>query len=229
MSDSKTARPRNHPAVQVWRIILAPPSPRSTEETDNLRRQSNRVLRAILGAYAGTPAEQVQLTQGQGGKPEVRPSSVRAEPLHFNLARSAGRCLVAVSRAGPIGVDLEQVTDFGDVDRIATRFFTAIEASAIRAEQGDEKLQTFYRCWTRKEAYAKAIGGGLAVPFDRFTVSTGASANPSIVNLTDDDPDAWTLRHLAPWAGFTGAFAIRQRLADSDWQMNSIERPEAVA
>ena len=102
-------------------------------------------------------------------------------PLRFNLSRGGGLGVVAVTSIGPLGVDLERVRPIGDVGRMAERFFAPSEAAAIFAEQESDKLSAFYRCWTRKEAYAKAVGKGLAIPFDRFAVSVGTASPPAMV------------------------------------------------
>ena len=133
--------------------------------------------------------------------------------------------MIVVSRSVPVGVDLERVWPIGDVDRIAERFLAPAEAFAIREKQGDAKIQAFFNCWTRKEAYAKAVGQGLRLPFDRFCVSVDENPYPSMLNLTDDDPGAWTLRSLKPWPGYVAAVASRQRLSAAAVSMHAFSGP----
>lgn len=74
---------------------------------------------------------------------------------------------------------------------------------------GGERERAFYHCWTRKEAYLKAVGDGVAAPLDRFDVSL----EPGDARLlaVDGDPalaGAWSLTHIEPGPGYVGALAL---------------------
>ena len=74
-----------------------------------------------------------------------------------------------------------------------------------------KKRQAFFQCWTRKEAYVKAIGEGLAVPLDRFQVTLLPGVPAKFVKLASDKEIAadWTLDHLELAPGYLGALAYR--------------------
>jgi len=167
-------------------------------------------VRAVLAGYLSCAPVDVRLERAPFGKPAL--AAPRSD-LQFNLSRSGDRCLIAVGRAVPVGIDLERVWPIGDVDRMSERFLAPAEARAIGREQGDARVRAFFNCWTRKEAYAKAVGVGLALPFHRFCVSVAESPEPAILSLAGDDPRAWTLRSLEPWPGHVAAVASRQRLS----------------
>ena len=103
-------------------------------------------------------------------------------------------------------------TGFAD-DTIAERFFAPIEVQQLRALPVERQQAAFFRCWTRKEAYLKAIGGGLSIPLDDFTVDFAENGRPRITWVRDepDEHDAWTIidcsRKIAEPA--TSAIAIR--------------------
>src|SRR2546423_398599 len=65
-------------------------------------------LRELLGRYLAAPAEKIQFVYGPHGKPDLG-AVHRGNGLHFNLAHSEGLALVAVTCAGPVGIDLEWV------------------------------------------------------------------------------------------------------------------------
>jgi 4'-phosphopantetheinyl transferase len=116
--------------------------------------------------------------------------------------------LIAITRVGAIGVDVEALTPFGDLAAVARRWFSPTEQAALSALPPDRRLAGFYRLWTRKEAVVKALGLGMTLPLDRFSVSAAPA------RLTDaTDP---RLRDLAlldiPLAGpYVAALAIRGR------------------
>ena len=68
----------------------------------------------------------------------------------------------------------------------------------------------FFNCWTRKEAFIKATGEGLAHALDAFVVSLVADEPARFLDI-DGDPAAlarWTLHDLHPPAGYAGALVV---------------------
>ena len=80
-------------------------------------------------------------------------------PLHFNLTHTSGAVSAAISDS-PVGIDLEWLDSSRDIEAIASRFFSPDEQSAI-SSSNDRQL-AFFSLWTKKEAYAKSLGKGLA-------------------------------------------------------------------
>jgi 4'-phosphopantetheinyl transferase len=160
-------------------------------------------LRHLLSGYVGVPPEEVPLRIGAHGKPfldgELR--------LHFNLSHSAGLALLAVTEVSPVGVDVERVGPIPELEAIAARFFTAGEAREIRMARATEQRRLFFNCWTRKEAYLKAVGGGLSIPLS--SVELTVSGEPRLLAIAGDRSAAgqWSLRHLRPAPGYVGALA----------------------
>ena len=71
----------------------------------------------------------------------------------------------------------------------------------------------FFRCWTRKEAYIKAVGGGLSIPLDRFQVTLLPGDSARFVQIENDMQAAldWTLDHLDVASEYVGALAYQDR------------------
>ena len=81
--------------------------------------------------------------------------------MQFNLARSGDLCLIAASEQGSVGVDVEEVREFPELDAVAGSSLAPEEGAAVLARSGEERVPlSFYRCWTRKEAYLKGLGMG---------------------------------------------------------------------
>ncbi len=116
------------------------------------------VLRAILGGILETPPGQILFSYGPKGKPGLAdPNS----PLRFNVSNSGDLAVFCLAEGCDIGIDVEQVRPIPDMDRIAARFFAPEEASELMGLPEADRPRGFFNCWTRKEAYIKAVGDGL--------------------------------------------------------------------
>lgn len=128
------------------------------------------VLRLLLSRYLGTQPEDVRFEYGAQGKP-VLGGEHRAAWLRFNASHSGEMALYAFVRDCDVGVDVEVIKGDFATEEIAERYFSAPEIEALRALPLMEKPAAFFRFWTRKEAYIKAIGTGLSHPLDQFDVT----------------------------------------------------------
>ena len=137
-------------------------------------------LRTVLGERLGMAPSEVAFALGPHGKPEL-PGS----PVRFNLAHSGDRALIAVSDV-EVGVDLERTARSS---RAVERTLTEAERAALGPDRHVELL----RVWCRKEALAKAIGGGLGWAPEEFDTTR---------------PDGFALIDLELDEGFVGALAV---------------------
>jgi 4'-phosphopantetheinyl transferase len=163
------------------------------------------VLRTLLGRYLGRAPTAVRFITGPQGKPLLGGGE-----LHFNVSHTHGLALFAVTAAGPVGVDVEQVSPHATHLDMARRFFTPAEADALLALPPGHSGEAFFHVWTRKEAFLKAVGLGLSHGLERFAVSVPPDDPPRILHI-DGDARAgarWSLEHLAPAAGYVGALAV---------------------
>ena len=172
-------------------------------------------LREILGGCLDADPRALVFAYGDKGKPAL------AEPagewdLQFSLAHSAHLAVYAVTVGCPVGVDLERMRPLPDMDRIAERTFSRQECAALRALPATLRPSGFFNCWTRKEAYIKAVGLGLSYPLERFTVSLapGAPARLETVEAEPGHVEGWTMAALAPRSGFVGAVVVGARPVD---------------
>lgn len=126
-------------------------------------------LRAILGSYVSCSPAMLRFEYGAAGKPSLRyPAS--PTPVQFNLSHSGGIGLLAVARQ-TVGIDVELVRTVPDVEEIAKSYFSATEQRELLQLPVPLRSAGFLNCWTRKEAFVKAIGDGLSLPLDSFDVS----------------------------------------------------------
>jgi 4'-phosphopantetheinyl transferase len=167
-------------------------------------------LRRILGSYVGLAPESVGFREGAGGKPELADKSLR-----FNLSHSKSVAALAVSMDVEVGVDVEDIRPI-DTD-VAKRYFSPAENASLAALGGWERLEAFYRCWTRKEAILKAEGVGLRTPLDWFDVSLREGEAAAVLGVRPEAAfrSRWLLHSLAVAEGTMGALAVDREAAVS--------------
>jgi 4'-phosphopantetheinyl transferase len=166
-------------------------------------------LRQLLAARLGVQPESVELTYSAYGKPALAERFADSK-LYFNVSHSEDVAVYAFSWGREIGIDVEAVRVIRDADDIAARFFSRDENEAYRALDTRDKPLGFFNCWTRKEAFIKAIGDGLYHPLDRFDVSLapGEPARILRVESTSGDECGWRMESFSPAPGFVGAVVI---------------------
>jgi 4'-phosphopantetheinyl transferase len=177
-------------------------------------------LRMILASYLGGSApSRVAFTDGARGKPSL------AEPagpstLRFNVSHSHHLALVAVTRAGEVGVDVERLHPLDDLAQLAARNFSAWENAALRSLPAPARSPAFFLCWTRKEAFIKAAGEGLARRLDGFSVSLTPGEPARFVSIEGDPGELarWSVFDLAPAPGYAGALVVEGHVSPPTWR-----------
>src|SRR2546421_4107575 len=169
-------------------------------------------LRQLLGARLDVRPEAVELVYGAHGKPALAPWFA-ASDLRFNVSHCDDVAVYAFSHGCEVGIDVEAVRVMGDADDIAARFFSHREHTAYRALDPRDRPLGFFQCWTRKEAFIKALGDGLSHPLDRFDVSLAPGEPAKILRVEDMPGDCcgWRMESLSPAPGFVAAVVIGDR------------------
>jgi 4'-phosphopantetheinyl transferase len=166
-------------------------------------------LRLLAARYLGIQSPDVEFSYGPRGKPAF--AAAGDEDLHFNLAHSEDVAVYAFARGYEVGVDVEHVRETPDMDRIARRFFATDECAALESVGSRDRARAFYLAWTRKEAYVKAVGDGLHIPLDSFSVTLRPGEEARLIGFDSDSKFArhWNLHHFEVEPGFVGAVAYR--------------------
>ncbi|HEX2204046.1 MAG TPA: 4'-phosphopantetheinyl transferase superfamily protein [Longimicrobium sp.] len=179
--------------------------------------------RELLGRYLGVAPAAIRYRAASHGKPEL--DGPAAGSLRFNVSNAEDGLLLAVVRGREIGVDLEPLRPMPDGEAIAERFFSAPENEVFRAIAAGLRDRAFFTCWTRKEAFIKAVGEGLSMPLDRFDV-TLVPGEPARLLRTRGDPaeaERWTLRELDPGPGWLAALCVE----GAGWSLRLFDHPGA--
>ncbi len=148
------------------------------------------VRRKLLANYLNRSPGELQFVCNSNGKPALAGDN---EWLHFNVSHSAGLALYAISREREVGIDVERLRPDMRVEDIAERYFSPQELAEFRDAPSTERVSAFFNCWTRKEAYVKALGTGLSVSLQEFSVPV-TGYNP--ISLLDVQRRDWLLRPL---------------------------------
>lgn len=168
------------------------------------------LLRVVLGAYLESEPETLVFHTLEHGKP-VLGGRHRGNPLQFNVSHSDGMALFGMTVDRPIGVDVERVRHDFEVVTIAKRFFSAAEQREFLSLPLAQQHRAFFDCWTRKEAFVKALGDGLSHPLHQFDVSL-APGEPAGLTATRPDPteaSQWTMAAPDIGAGYAAAIVAK--------------------
>lgn len=123
-------------------------------------------LRRILGTYTERAPDRLGIAYGKHGKPFLP-----GIDLHFNVSHADGKSLIAVTWAGPVGVDLEPETRSLSIDEFVTIVCSRSERARISSlPLADQQLELL-RIWVAKEAFLKSIGEGLSRPLSQLDVA----------------------------------------------------------
>ena len=216
--------------VHVWRVSfdLSRPETVATYEvlsaderqradryiSEEARRRfiiDRSTLRRILAHYLLSDPADIVFAYNRYGRPVVD-SPVEKRGVVFNLSHSAERALYAISGGTPVGVDVERMRPL-DFTGISKRFFAPSEASVLAALPETGKIDAFYECWTRKEAFVKAQGTGLHLDLNQVVVTLGPDTPPQVVRIreSEDGADLWSLHDIDAGEGFKAALAVKSR------------------
>lgn len=198
--------------THVWRTALEQPAERVEEFLrtldDEERARASRfhfdkhrrhfvvargVLRLLLGRYLEARPEDVSFNYGSHGKPSLA-GEHRASSLRFNASHSGELAVYAFVPEFEVGIDVEYIKSDFATEEIAERFFSTSEIGMLMALPKAERPAAFFRLWTRKEAYIKAIGTGLSHPLNEFDVTAPI--------------ENWSITDLEVGSGYAAALAI---------------------
>lgn len=155
------------------------------------------MLREQLGRALGCAPHAVRIGADSSGKPFLPDDP----DLNFNLSHSNGVALCVTARGVRVGCDIEWRNPALACARVAERLFAPDENAALSALPAAHWVQGFFNCWTRKEAYVKALGVGLPYPLDAFSVTVAPDRPAQFLRA---EP-GWALSSFEPMPGYQAA------------------------
>ncbi|MFF4911076.1 4'-phosphopantetheinyl transferase family protein [Streptomyces sp. NPDC001260] len=182
------------------------------------RRQylvAHALVRRALALEAGLAEAELVIFRSSRGRPFLQPPDgglPRGGPeLDFNLSHASGYNLLGVMRGQRIGVDVERLgRDAQALDTIVDTFAPEERAWVARATPGHSRDRRVLRLWTLKEAYSKARGLGLGLPFDEFAFDL--AEDRGVIGFrppADDESGRWRFVELEPVPDVLVAVAVQ--------------------
>jgi 4'-phosphopantetheinyl transferase len=232
--------------IHVWATILNPPanvlanfaatlSPDETERAHRFKFEKHRnryiagrgALRAILAQYLDTGAAGLRFGYQENGKPTLIENYAG---IHFNLAHTEDLALVAVTRIGLVGVDVECVRPIKNVDELVARFFSPRESESFQKVSDERKPAAFFNLWTRKEAMLKATGEGITRSLSLVEVSFLPGEAARVVAISGDAKagELWCLKEMMPAKGFAAAVAAQPETLNIEHRTSNVEGENSV-
>jgi len=174
------------------------------------------LLRLIIGHYQGIGFFEGEFYLGEHRKPYLSGINGK-DTICFNISNSDSMGIFAFSKNLEIGVDIELVRDIPEMDKIVEQFFSAKEKDFLRSLPENRKKKAFYSCWTRKEAFLKAIGDGLVQSLDKFDLDLIPGELTRILRMGEDSKieSRWFIQNLKPAPNYVGAFAVKSHMFET--------------
>jgi 4'-phosphopantetheinyl transferase len=170
---------------------------------------SHGKLRRILSAYLQLPPEKIAFATRTYGKPYIVGEEVHA--IRFNLAHAGDYLAVAVSQGFDVGVDIEVWTETVDYEAVVALCFADSESRFWLNLPAEEKRKFFYRLWTRKESFIKAVGTGLGLDVAQVITEPGGPGRFLSLPAGYGGPECWSLLDLELDGCISGALTFPAR------------------
>jgi len=164
-------------------------------------------LRTILARYCHADPASLEFGCGPAGKPYL----ASGQGPEFSVSHSHSWALYGIASGREIGVDLERIGKPAlDHERVAERFFARAESAYLKSLPAATRLESFFRLWTLKEAYVKALGEGLRIPLASFEVSIAPGRSEASIQPANGGPglENWFLASIEPGFGYAAAVAV---------------------
>jgi 4'-phosphopantetheinyl transferase len=175
-------------------------------------------LRRLCGDYVHEAPEAIRFSYGPAGKPALVGNGTGID-LRFNVSHSGDVALLAFSLGREIGVDIEYIDDRIDILDLSRSCFSDEEQQSLQASAADRHLEMFFRYWTSKEAYIKALGDGLSMPLQDFTIDVRPNSSVWPIKVLEGQAKTYTVQPLSAPPGYLSAVASE----GNDWTVLSCE------
>ena len=176
--------------------------------------QCRYLLRSIISYYTNIKASNIEFCYGKYGKPELKDKKFE---LTFNLAHSHDFAVFAFSKNNVIGIDIEVIKEEDISWIIDTSMFTTKEIDLFNTSSDLNKI--FYKLWSCKEAYVKALGVGLSMPLNNIEITFTNKQEVALASCLDNAYKSYYLLELQNLpTQYAGALAFPENTAQVQYK-----------
>jgi len=124
---------------------------------------SKGLLKSLISNYLNIEIEEINFIQNEYGKPSLQPELNEID-LQFNVSHSEHLGMFAFTTGQELGIDVESIQQTPNLNEIVDMCFSDFEKEWFYKSEPGLQQELFYKVWTGKEAFIKAIGTGLSFP-----------------------------------------------------------------
>jgi 4'-phosphopantetheinyl transferase len=173
------------------------------ERADNLKVEDKKqqfiitrgALRQRLSLLTNIDPKDFVFEYLEHGKP-VLANNHQCTDITFNVSHSNDLALIAIAHEQSIGIDIEKINHESDHQALMTRFFSKAEQTEFQTMPDTNKARAFCACWTRKEAFIKAVAYGVSYGLDKFDVAIDPENQTPEINLHKPSEEIWSAINL---------------------------------
>ena len=166
-------------------------------------------LRNLLAQMLDQPPERIRIKNTEHGKPYL----ADYPELAFNLSHTADWLIIAVARNCQLGVDIEICRQRNNLPGLVSKCFSEEEAAYWSQLPETQKYRAFYRTWTRKEAFVKATGYGIALGLNQCVINPENPAEFLRVPVKCGAASAWHVLDIELEEGICGALVADKKFS----------------
>lgn len=200
--------------LELTALLSADEVARAASYADSARGErftvGRSVLRFLLGEVTGVAARDLAFVSGEHGKPSLAgPPALLG--IHFNLSHAKGLVVVATALGRRVGIDVAWVGGGAPIDRVAERFFSPAERSALHRAPAELRRECFHRIWVRKEALLKGIGAGISPRIYETDFSSPAGTVHELEGPSARDGERWEVSDVTGLPpGYVASIAVER-------------------
>jgi 4'-phosphopantetheinyl transferase len=166
---------------------------------------TNKSMPIISATHPCADPAQLRIHMAQQGKPYL----ADYPEVAFNLSHTADKMAVAMAYNCDLGIDIEQCKARTNLAALVEKCFGEEEIGHWENLPDSLKMEEFYRFWTRKEAFVKATGIGIALGLKQCVINPGNPACLLRIPQAVGYPSEWQILDLPLGRPIYGAVAIK--------------------